>query len=138
MLCAWLGFISGCKNKISDSRDQFVGTWKEAVTLSIPELSINEIVSKTETVTKTERRSNKITLADLSNPADVKHAVVNGHSIVFDELKRKKAKDGRIIVLRFNGKGKLKGASLTVIGTVRASSEGKVAHGTWTMTGFKQ
>ena len=130
-----LAFSYGCKKDSSDSRDQYVGTWKGTMTVIIPGLSINASSDGVNTYSKSTLNSNKVII---TSGTDIENVTVNGNSYVYDQYTVVDNSTGNTITYVINGNGTISGNTIVEIGTLTVSANGGSYPGSWTSTMNRQ
>lgn len=139
-LCA-LTIFSACKKKTEepvDARDQYLGTWEGTMTTTVLDLSILNVETDKEVITKTANTTNKITLTDASDATERMTATVNGNSIIFEQGTRIYHGDGYTATLTINGTGTISGKALSATGTLKVTKNGSTYDGSWSASWAKK
>lgn len=124
--------LNSCSKSETDSRDNFLGTWKGTRNIKFPTLGIDDTESATQTITKSASSSNQISI-------DGTLATVNGNTYTFATFSES-FDDATLgtVTATFEGNGVLSGTSVAESGTVKMVILGVTYNGTWSSSLTKQ
>src|SRR6218665_1485206 len=120
--------LMACSKKekeATDTREQFLGTWKGVATIKVEAIGSTQEKNDSVTivVTKKANTSDKLTLTSAKRTSignlDNATATVNGNALTLDEVKKNADIYNQTIAITMNGTGTVNGNTMTLSGTMK-------------------